>query len=214
MLSPSGTQVGEAIEAGRIEYIHDVPIGYTNARNSKPLRFSSTGATVSEPVANMFEGCIIRFVLEQGECFSILPKLYLKFDEEDTPTSTLLSATFELNTDNFSQQYGDHIYLKSFVALRDYLRNILAAPISDTLEFKSEEGVVAITFTRQNTTLRISGRIPNDGYFEDMYSDSQAMLEKRFTHQIVFYCNFPLENVPKVADEMSHVLQVIENAKE
>ena len=168
---------------------------------------------MGEPVSDIFSGCIVRFNLEQGECFAIRPNLYLQFNDEDTLTSRLLRAIFELNTDGFSQRFGDHIYLKSFVALRDYLSNVQTAQIGDTLEFKSEEEVVAMTFTRQKTTLRISGRIPNDGYFEAMHGDSQARLEKRFARQLIFYCNFPLRNVPKVVDEMSHILRVIENAE-
>jgi hypothetical protein len=125
----------------------------------------------------------------------------------------LVRVIFELKSGDFSQQFHEHVYVKSIVALRDYLSNIQTAQIGDILEFRSEEEFVVMTFTRQKATLRISGRIPNDGYFEARYRDFQAILEERFAKQIIFYCNFPLKNVPTVIDELSRVLQVIATAE-
>lgn len=160
-----------------------------------------------ESNSQMFENCVVRFALDSDESFMIVPEAYLDFGYDN-----LIMAAFEL-VSNISCKAYDCIYEDAFVALRDFLANAETAKIGQNLEFNSEEEIVVMTFTRQETTIRVSGRVPNDGYLEAMYKDSQSILERQFHTQTVFYCNFPLKSIPVVVDEMSRVIQVIADSK-
>lgn len=163
---------------------------------------------MTEPNSKMFANCVVRFALDSDETFSIVPYQYLDYGNDN-----LIMAVFELVSRDISRKAYDCIYEDAFVALRDFLANAGKARIGHNLELNSEEEIVVMSFTRQETTMRISGRVPKDGYFEAMNKDSQSILERQFHTQAVFYCNFPLRNIPVVVDEMSRIIQVIEDSK-
>ncbi|MCA9067798.1 MAG: hypothetical protein KDA84_02685 [Planctomycetaceae bacterium] len=163
---------------------------------------------MTETNSKMFANCVVRFALDSDESFSIVPYQYLDFGNDN-----LIMAVFELVSRDLSRKAYDCIYEDAFVALRDFLANAETAKIGHYLEFNSEEEIVVTTFTRQESTIRVSGRVPNDGYLEAMYKDSQSILERQFHTQAVFYCNFPLKNIPVVVDDMTRIIQVIEDSK-
>lgn len=163
---------------------------------------------MTETNSKMFANCAVKFALNSEESFSIVPYQYLDFGNDN-----LLMAVFELVSRGLSRKAHDCIYEDAFVALRDFLANAATAKIGSDLEFNSEEEIVAMTFTRQEMTIRVSGRVPCDGYLEAMHKDSQLILESQFHTQAVFYCNFPLKNIPVIVDEMSRIIQVIEDSK-
>lgn len=165
---------------------------------------------MSDADSNMFADCTVRFRLQQGECFSINPDLYLDFDKEGTPLENLVRADFQLTSEILSHGATDHIYVRSLVELRKFLTDINTMDAGAMFEFMSEERMVSLTFTRQDSTLRISGQIPNEGYPAMMYSDFESRLEKEFEIQFSFYCNFPLINVSEVVEQITRVLRIID----
>lgn len=158
-----------------------------------------------------FGNCLVKFGLDSGEYFSIVPRQYLDFNHDDAPASNLISAEFELTSEEISRRVGDCIYVNAFVELRNFLANANTAKIGENLDFSSEEKVVAMRFIRQEETLRISGQTPTDEYPSVYYSGFQDKLKTKFETQVHFYCNFPLHKVLEVVDQMDRILQIIGN---
>lgn len=162
-----------------------------------------------EPNSKIFPDSVV-FALSAGERFSIIPEHYLDFGKADATASNLVMADFELVSGDISRKVGDGVFVNAIVELRDFLAGAESAKIGETLEFTSEEKVVAMRFTRQDATLRISGKTPTDEYPSACYSDFQSRLEREFETQVTFYCNFPIDKIPAVVEQLNSILQVIE----
>ncbi|MDB2686675.1 hypothetical protein N9Y42_05645 [Mariniblastus sp.] len=152
----------------------------------------------------------VEFILGPGESFSINPREYLDFDNDSSPEDNLILANFELTTGDIVRLHGDHIFVRDFFELRNFLVNAETAEIGATIRFASEDQIVALDITRQETTLRLSGQNPTDDVSYSQYSDFQSSLEKQFMTRVLFHCNFPLGKVSAVVDQMNQILQAID----
>ncbi len=157
----------------------------------------------------VLQDCKVIFELGEGESLTIHPDLFLKFDDGDSLISNLLRANFELKASDIHRCFTDHLYLNSIVSLRKFLRDIENADIDETLDFNSEEDALTLTFAKQESTVRISGRTPGDDVLQTTINNLYANNEANFFTQVVFYGNFPLTRVSDVVDEISKVLDAV-----
>lgn len=133
-------------------------------------------------------------------------------DDDGNLLSNMIGVDFELYSANVRRQFGDIIFAESFVAIRNFLADIQNTKIGERFEFKSKEGVIAMSFIRQEATLRIAGKAPTDESPWTSYSDFQTRLEREFETQVSFYCNFPIGKVPTVVNQMDSILNAINSS--
>ena len=152
----------------------------------------------------------VEFILGPGESFSIIPLEYLDFDNHHPVEENLIMAYFELSTGDMVRKSCDYIFVRDFFELRTFLVNAETAEIGTAMRFATEELNLALSITCQETTLRISGENPTDEVAWSYHSDFQSSLEKQFMTRVLFYCNFPLEKVSAVVDQMNQILQAID----
>ncbi|QDT27714.1 hypothetical protein Enr10x_30340 [Gimesia panareensis] len=162
----------------------------------------------------IFSDSKVIFSISQSDSFTIQPLYYLDFKDDDSPFSKLLRADCELRIGDRINVAGDYFFLQSFIALRDYLARIHWLRNGETLELRTEEDVLVMTFTRQKTIVSVSGRTPDDGYTKMMIRDYEKYLETNIDSQLIFRFNFPLSKVSEVVNQMNSILDVIDNLKE